>query len=238
VGEVRDPGSASARVEQLDALRKRVMAVVGHELRTPVTTLRGLADSLHLAAEHEIRDEIAPAMARLAARVESLLDDLLVAADLSTVLPVGRPRPAAVDQAVRVAWAETGHDGAESGELDLSGDLDAQAIVPPGSLPRMLAPVLDNAAKYGKGVVAVRIARSPGSVTIEVASEGPPVSSIDLALAFEPFYRGEQAVTTAPGLGVGLAVCRTLVEQAGGSVDLGPSDDDGGVVATVRLPGQ
>ena len=210
------------------------MAVVGHELRTPVTTLRGLADSLQRATDDEIRDEIAPAMARLAARVESLLDDLLVAADLSTVLPVGRPRPAAVDQAVRVAWAEVGHDG----ELSVSGDVGARAIVPPGSLPRMLAPLLDNAAKYGKGVIEVRVGRAPGTVTVEVESEGPPVSSIDLALAFEPFYRGELAVTTAPGLGVGLAVCRTLVEQAGGTVELRTAGDGGGVVATMGLPGQ
>ena len=242
MGGPRDAGEAATRVEQLDALRKRVMAVVGHELRTPVTTLRGLADSLHSAAEHEIRDEIAPALARLAARVESLLDDLLVAADLSTVLPVGRPRPAVVAHAVEVAWAETGHGG-EPGpdggaELTLTGDLDARAIVPPGSLPRMLAPVLDNAAKYGKGAIAVRIHRSPGEVAIEVESEGAPVPAIDLALAFEPFYRGEQAVTTAPGLGVGLAVCRTLVEQAGGTVELRAVDASGGTIATVRLPGQ
>lgn len=234
MGGAPDARDAATRVEQLDALRKRVMAVVGHELRTPVTTLRGLADSLHTAAEHEIRDEIAPALARLAARVESLLDDLLVAADLSTVLPVGRPRPAAVAQAVEVAWAEIGHNG----DVSMSGDLEARALVPPGSLPRMLAPVLDNAAKYGKGAIAVRIGRTPGEVTIEVESEGPPVPSIDLALAFEPFYRGEQAVTTAPGLGVGLAVCRTLVEQAGGTVELRAADDDGGAIATVRLPGQ
>jgi two-component system sensor histidine kinase KdpD len=233
VGGAHDSGSVAARIEQLDALRKRVMAVVGHELRTPVTTLRGLADSVHAAGEHEIRDEIAPAMARLAARVESLLDDLLVAADLSTVLPVGRPRPAAVEQAVRVAWADAGHDG----EPTLTGAVDARAIVPPGSLSRMLAPLLDNAAKYGKGPVAVHIDRTPGTVTIEVASEGPPLPAIDLALAFEPFYRGELAVTTAPGLGVGLPVCRTLVEQAGGSVDL-TTGEDGGVVATVTLPGQ
>lgn len=234
VGGARDGGGDGARVEQLDALRKRVMAVVGHELRTPVTTLRGLAEALPGAADDEIRDEIAPAMARLAARVESLLDDLLVAADLSTVLPVGRPRPAAVEQAVQVAWADLGHDG----DLAVEGDVAARAIVPPGSLPRMLAPVLDNAAKYGKGVVEVRIARAPGTVTVDVESVGPPVSSIDLALAFEPFYRGELAVTTAPGLGVGLAVCRTLVEQAGGAVELRAAGDAGGVVATVRLPGQ
>jgi signal transduction histidine kinase len=63
------------------------------------------------------------------------------------------------------------------------------------------------------------------------------VSSIDVALAFEPFYRGEHAVTTAAGLGVGLPVCRTLVEQAGGTVAI-ESRDGGGIVATVRLPGQ
>ena len=218
---------------ELDLLRKRVMAVVGHELRTPVTTLRGLADQLSSASPSEIAGEIAPAMARLAARVESLLDDLLVAADLSTVMPVGRPRPVPVAQAVDVAWSEV----ADGDPPEIAGDRDAMALVAPGSLPRMLAPLLDNAVKYGDLPVDVRVTRRSGEVVVDIVSGGPVVSSIDLALAFEPFYRGERAVTTNSGLGVGLAVCRTLAEQAGGRVDLA-ARPEGGVVATLTLPGQ
>ena len=220
---------------ELDLLRRRVMAVVGHELRTPVTTLRGLADQLSSASPSEIAGEIAPAMSRLAARVEHLLDDLLVAADLSTVMPVGRPRPVSVAQAVDVAWAEIADDGGAPPEL--VGDRDAMALVAPGSLPRMLAPLLDNAVKYGEPPIVVRVTRRPGEVVVGIESGGSVVSSIDLALAFEPFYRGERAVTSNPGLGVGLAVCRTLADQVGGRVELA-ARPEGGVVATLTLPGQ
>ena len=224
----------AAGLPELDLLRKRVMAVVGHELRTPVTTLRGLADQLVSASPAEISGEIAPAMARLAARVERLLDDLLVAADLGTVMPVGRPRPASVAHALEVAWAEVGADG-DTPALD--GDADAMAVVPPGTLARILAPLLDNAVKYGEPPVVVRAERGTRDVVVTIASGGPVLSSIDLALAFEPFYRGEHAVTSGPGLGVGLAVCRTLTQQAGGRVERA-ARPEGGVVATLTLPGQ
>ena len=65
-----------AALDALDLARRRFVNVVGHELRTPVTTLRGLSEELILATEEELRD-LAPAILRSARRVETLLDDLL-----------------------------------------------------------------------------------------------------------------------------------------------------------------
>jgi signal transduction histidine kinase len=70
-------------------------------------------------------------------------------------------------------------------------------------------------------------------VTIAVVSGGAPKPE-DLALALEPFYRGEAAVTAAPGLGIGLAVANALATQDGGRVAVGAEGDT--VVASVELP--
>lgn len=207
------------------------MAVVGHELRTPVTTIRGLAESLATATPAEVRERIAPALARLAARVERLLDDLLLAAGIMTALPAGAPAPEPVLAAIRSAWAALGQP---EERLVVHGGGTVSALVAPGGLDRILGAVLDNAAKYGTGPVTVEVGVADGEVRIEVTSRGPTPPPSDLALAFEPFYRGEAAVTASPGLGVGLPVARAIAEQAGGRVELWAADG-GGVVARVVL---
>jgi two-component system OmpR family sensor kinase len=208
------------------------MAVVGHELRTPVTTIRGLVDALATAPVEEVRERIAPALGRLTARLERLLDDLLLAAGIMTALPVGAPVPHEVAPAVREAWAGLGLD---PDRLVLGGDPGARVMAVPHGLARVLAAVLDNAAKYGQGPVEVDVAAGPAEVTVSVTSRGPTPPAADLAMAFEPFYRGEAAVMAAPGLGVGLPVARAIAAQVGGRVELDTAEG-GGVVARVVLP--
>lgn len=146
-------------------LRRRVLNVVGHELRTPVTTLRGPADALEGAGTDTERVQLADALVRSARRLESLVDDLLVAMGVTTV----------------------------SSEDD--------------------------------------------RVVVSVSSPGPDLPDADLAMATEPFYRRERAVTLVPGLGLGLAVARAraLVDHAGGSLRLARRAG-GGTTTIVEVP--
>jgi signal transduction histidine kinase len=97
----------------------------------------------------------------------------------------------------------------------------------------VLAVLVDNAVKYGRPPYVVRTGATIGAVTIDVISGGAPKAE-DLALALEPFYRGEAAVTAAPGLGIGLAVAAALIAQDGGRLTVRAEGDT--VVATVELP--
>lgn len=217
--------------EEVDMLRRRVLNVVGHELRTPVTTLRGLADALEDAGTDAERAQITDALVRSARRLESLVDDALVAMGVTTALPVGAPRAESVAEAVQAAWAQAAGPGVPA----LSGTLGAQAWVPPATLVPALARVLANHLAYGEPPVEVTVACEDDRVTVHVSSAGPDLSDADLAMATEPFYRGERAVTLVPGLGLGLAVARALVEHAGGSLRLARREG-GGVATVVEVP--
>jgi two-component system, OmpR family, phosphate regulon sensor histidine kinase PhoR len=226
-GHVQD---VEAALEALDLARRRFVNVVGHELRTPVTTLRGLSEELIQATEDELR-ELAPAIVRSARRVESLLDDLLLATDITTALPVGDP-----EQVDLVACAQATWDALETGtELALTGSHEAIVSMRPGAADTMLERVLDNAVRYGAAPFGFDAAADRERVRITVSSEGLELKPDDVHLAFELFYRGEGAVTSAPGFGLGLPVARALARQHDGDLHLEPRPG-GGLDVTIDLP--
>ena len=227
---VDDTGDLDRRLAEVELLRRRVLNVIPHALRTPVTTFRGLAEAMSSATDDEIRNDIAPAMRRLAAQAEHLLDDLLIASGYTTALPTGTPQPTPVVSTVRRVWSEV---GAAVGPIEVDGADDVVAVAPPGSVEKMLVHVLDNAAKYGDGTPRVSVREAGGRVTIAVASTGsvPP----DLALLVEPFFRADEAVMKSSGLGVGLTVADALAKQAGGTLSVSATPEGDGLVTELEL---
>jgi two-component system sensor histidine kinase MprB len=214
----------------LNAARARFVAVVGHELRTPVTTLRGLAEQLE-HADDATRHELTRALVRNARRTEALLDDLLLATDITTVLPVGEPEPIELVSTAQATW--DGFD--EDADLELSGDDEVNVLMRPGAADTMLERVLDNARRYGLPPFRFHAATQDGRVQVTVSSSGAQLNSDDVHLAFELFYRGEAAVTSAPGFGLGLPVARALARQHDGELTLEPQDG-GGLDVRIDLP--
>lgn len=219
-------------IEEVDAIRRRVLNVVGHELRTPVTALAGLVEQLATAEIDEIRDRLAPAIARLTQRTELLLDDLLLGSGISTALPTDEPAAHHLATVAKDVWAGFG-SATDHVQFRIVGD-DPPVRMSEIGLRRMMRHLLHNALLYAGGEVEVRTTAEDGSVRLEVRNDGPPPRDDELALAFEPFYRGEHAVMTGPGLGLGLPIARLLAEQAGGSVELERREH--GMVAVVMLP--
>lgn len=225
-----DPVSELDRaLADLDAVRRRVVNVVGHVLRTPVTTIAGMAAELQAAVDDETRAELLRGLARNAERLERLLDDLLVAAEVNTALPVGDPEPTAIIPVLTGAWRTAGRGD----ELTIEGP-PVEAIVRRASLERIVAALLDNALKYGHGPVTVRISTTAKGVRVEIESSGDGPNDEELSHAFEPLYRGEHAVMTTPGLGLGLAVSRALARAEGGDVTLERREP--AIVAVLDLP--
>lgn len=195
--------------DELDLLRRRVINVVGHELRTPITTLRGLADLLAAEEDPEKAAVLREGIARTARRVEALLDDLLLAAGVSTALPVADPEPTEIAGVVVLAR--------------------------PGVVDKVLAELRENAERYAGHPPEVTARVEGDQAVVVVADRGPGVPPEELPLVCEPFFRGEAAVLTHHSLGLGLAVVKALVEQAGGSVAV-RNREGGGFEVELRFP--
>lgn len=206
-------------------LKQRAMNVLGHELRTPTSTVRGLAEALTEDIDPETRDEIVAALVRNARRLEILVDDLLTATDIATALPVGPT--ARIDLA-----AEFTAQWGESHGLVVDGA--GTAVARGASVTRIVAAIVDNARRYGDRPVTVTINQSD-QVYVRVASPGAVLDESDIRFALEPFWRGERAVTSAPGLGIGLTVASSLAAHEGGRLWV-EGLPRGGMMTVLELP--
>lgn len=211
--------------EALEFVRDRVIHVVGHELRTPLTTVRGLAELLAGASEHELRETLIPALVRNARRAERLLDDLLIAAEINAARPTDAATPVDLDAVVADAAAGT--------SVTVRGRAPAPALGHAEAVAHCIGHLVENAEQYGDAPPVLRF--EGGGGTVVVVLETPVEHHMpDLELAFELFFRGEQAVTRAAGLGVGLPLARALARMDGGDVTI--HQDGRTVVTRLMLP--
>jgi signal transduction histidine kinase len=216
------------------------MAVVGHDLRTPLSAI-GLAAAT-LSRRGELGPEARALVERItssAARMGALIRDLV---DLSRARQgVGVSlRVARVDlgEVVRGALAElAAAPGGQGVSLTVSGDaaLDADR----DRLAQVVSNLVGNALQHGAGSpVSVTVTGGHADVTLAVSNGGPPIPPEVLPHVFEPFRRGEPYPHGAGGpsgsSGLGLFIVREIVRAHGGTVDVRSGAD--GTVFTVRLP--
>ena len=212
-------------LKRLEAVRRDFVANVSHELKTPLTVVRGYAETL--------RNDDPPAAVRLGflntmlantARMQQLIDDLL---DLSRIESrAWRPEPgvAAIEPLAREVWtALSARAGAAAIAFSTAIAPDAAEVrADPEGLRQIFTNVLDNAARYtpAGGRVTVRSAREGTEVRIEISDTGPGIPGEHLPRIFERFYRVDPARSRElGGTGLGLAIVKHLVEAHGGRVE-------------------
>ncbi|MEO8454485.1 MAG: HAMP domain-containing sensor histidine kinase [Sphingomicrobium sp.] len=123
----------------------------------------------------------------------------------------------------------------ETVTVDIAGDHRAQVRVERQDLDEMVGNLVENAAKYGGGRVFVTVEPKGEMVNIEVEDDGPGIAESDRGALFA---RGARLDTTGkPGTGLGLAIVRDVAEIYGGSIHLEESEDLGGLLARLTLPG-
>lgn len=207
-------------------LEQRALNVIGHELRTPASTVRGLSEVFAAGVDPAERADLADALVRNARRLEGLVDDLLTATAVWPALPVGDASRVDIVNQVMLLWPDD--DG-----LEIEGA--GSALARPTSLARIVGAVLDNARTYGKRPLTVSVAARGGRVSTSFDSPGPVLPAEDVRLALEPFWRGERAVTSSPGLGLGLTVARVLADHEGGRLWV-EGRRGGGLLTHLELP--
>ena len=223
--EVRDATLAFNRMqERLTRFvhdRTQMLAALGHDLRSPLTAMR---------LRVELLDDGEDAT-RLRALVEEM--QAMVEATLDFARGVAKMEPAAtVDLAAVLAdlVSDVGGD-----RLRLAPSLPMPVTVRPNALNRAMRNLIDNALRYGE-VAEISLDHEPGTAVIRIADHGPGLPEDQLEAVFEPFVRleGSRSRDTG-GMGLGLAITRTIVQAHGGTVEL-CNRSEGGLMAVVRLP--
>jgi PAS domain S-box-containing protein len=230
-------------------VREQFLASASHDLRSPVTTIKAMAQLL----ERRVPEGL-PESERLQAglrtiddaadRITALIDELL---DLSRLqsgnpLELGR-RPCDLVALVRKAAAAHEHTDEGSRIRIDANTRTVTGLWDPTRLERVLDNLLSNAVKYTPegGDVSVTVERKPGPqgpdsdyAVLSIRDHGIGIPAGDLPRIFERFYRARN-VTGRPGTGIGLAGARDIVLQHGGTIDV-QSEEGQGSLFTVRLP--
>jgi signal transduction histidine kinase len=207
-------GGALAELSRINALRSRMVAMLAHDVRNPLTTIRGTLKTLlrHADRVDEVtRAELLAAADDQADRLERLAADLL---DLAR-LEQGRLglRLEDVPLAEVVARGVSYADRQRRFELRIDPELTVRAS--PGRLEQMIVNLVSNALQYGESPFVVEARSSTdGRVDLSFRDHGPGVPEPERASLFEPF-RSERA---AGSVGLGLAIVQALAEAQGGTV--------------------
>jgi signal transduction histidine kinase len=228
------------------ALRVRddVLATVSHDLKTPLTAVRGTSELLARRVSRQPSapetDRVLEGLARIqsaATRMERMMNELLDAARLQTGEPLVLEREA-VDL-VQVLGEALAEHQATTDQHRLRLETDLEQVIGEWDGPRLRRVVdnlLNNAIKYspGGGEIVVRLRADQEWAVLQVSDHGLGIPAEDLPHIFERFRRARNAAEVV-GTGLGLSGARQLVEQHGGTLEV-DSQEGAGSTFTVRLP--
>ena len=262
-GELEDLGAAfdemaesietrTLRLAELDRLKSEFVEGVSHELRTPLTTIKTLTRVLLRGGEsqeerHEYLETIAAECDRQIDLVLNLLDLSRIEAGVFTICPT----KVDIAEIVRNCAVIEQH-AASIRSHDLLVDLpqvELFALADPNALRRVLCSLVENSIKYTPDGGCIRLsAESKGEeVVIRISDTGCGIDASDVPHVFEKFYRGRPSTfskdlvnsvasgTEVPGIGLGLYLARTIIEEFNGRMYIEDSNHNGTTVA-IHLP--
>jgi signal transduction histidine kinase len=240
VARDRESGSAGGTVyvmrdvtafRQGQRLREAFLSLLSHELRTPVTTIYAAANVLGKPGstlEPETRLEILGDMVGESNRLYRLVEDLMVLARFDEGLDLAHD-PNLLQHVVpsvvaseRTRWPHVQFRVISARDLPtVNGDET--------SIQQVLRNLLSNAAKYGPpgSVVDVLVDAERDGATVRVLDEGVGIRSEEVEDLFDPFYRSPSTAKLASGAGIGLYVCRRLIDAMGGRIWARPRPGSG-----------
>jgi signal transduction histidine kinase len=204
-------------LERADEIKTNFIALASHELRTPVTTILGLAatlnrrgDQLEEAQRKELRDTLERQADRMAKLVEQLLDLSRLDADAIEISPEPINVRERLEEIVTAVAAE------RRGDVEIGGDPDLEASADPSALERIVGNLVINALRYGSPPVRVHAIQQDRHIRVFVEDEGEGVPPQFVPDLFERFTRsGRERVG---GSGLGLAIARSYARAHDGDL--------------------
>lgn len=230
-------------LKEAERLRDEFISVVSHELRSPLTPIRGfsqlIARDLQKEGGHQQHVDWLITLQRHVDRVTRLVDDLLDVSRLRAGRLQIQRNPVDLVGLCR-SVVESRNATADENEVVLVANAPELVLdIDDDRIHQVLDNLVGNAVKYAPGglvTVSIAVERSTGDVVLSVADEGPGIPVPDQTQLFSPFYRSRSATESAvPGLGLGLYICRELIDAHGGTISVGASPG-GGAMFSIRLP--
>ena len=235
--------ATAQKQRELDALRRDLIAWAGHDLRTPLASVRAIVEAL---ADDVVDPSEQQRYLRTAQRdiraLSSLIDDLFELAQLDAGGLKLNTSPASIGDLISDTLESLSAIAREQG-VTMAGSAEPgvdPVMMDSAKIGRVLANLLGNALRHTPrgGTIEVRGWSEGGSVHVSVADSGPGISAEDLPHIFERFYRGEKSRSrSSGGSGLGLAISRGIVEAHGGRIWVS-STPGKGAVFTFVLPKQ
>lgn len=227
--------------EELEAMRRDLIAWVSHDLRTPLTSIRAMVEALSdgVVTDKETVERYYRTIRADVLSLNHLINDLFELAQLDAGLVLEK-MPHSLTDLISDALESFRAVGMEKG-VEVAGtvgtNLDPVYLNAP-KIGRVLANLLGNAIKYSSsgGCVTMMAERHEGVVRVTVTDRGPGFAAADLPRVFEKFYRGEEARSRATGgAGLGLAIAQRIVQAHGGHI-WAENRAEGGAMVGFELP--
>ena len=230
------------RLRELDRLNDVLISSVSHDLRTPLTSIRGYLELLREAEAGELADDQAQGFLevvdRNAERLLRIVSDLLFVSQLDAGLVLERGAVDLGELARESVEAARPHAHAKGIELRLEYEAVPAVDGDRARLAQLLDNLVSNALKFTPrgGRVDVRTHAATGNALLHVSDTGIGIAADDLARLFERFFRTRAATEGAiAGTGLGLSITKAIVEAHGGTIRV-KSTEGVGTAFTVALP--
>jgi two-component system phosphate regulon sensor histidine kinase PhoR len=226
-------------IRRAEKMRKDFIANVSHEFKTPLTSIRGYAETLLNSAPSDpnLSREFLEVIERNAALLQALVDDLLILARLESEAPIER-QPLNVRSLVEQQIQSRRH---LLEEKDIRVELQCppvEILADRSRLTRAISNLLDNAIHYNRTGGQVRISARENSrgFALEISDTGVGIRQEDQVRIFERFYRVEKSRSReSGGTGLGLAIAKHAIESQGGAISVS-SKLGSGSTFTIFLP--
>ena len=241
LGELaRDFNTLALTLENNERARRRYVADISHELRTPLAILRGeieaIQDGIRQAGPDSMRSLHAEVM-----HLSRLVDDLYQISLYDIGALTYRKETVDLKEVLEDALDSFGTEFLQKGitlSIELPDTGGFSAFADPDRLYQLFSNLLDNSLKYtdAGGELSVRLKQLHGIALVEFADSAPGVTPEELERLFDRLYRVESSRNRAMGgAGLGLAICKNIVEAHEGSISALPSPQ-GGVLIRIELP--
>ncbi|WP_394551992.1 sensor histidine kinase [Agromyces sp. MMS24-JH15] len=224
-----------ARLDLAQASQRRFISDASHELKSPLAVLRQYAELSRAHPERLADDELATAVLEEGARLESLVQGMLVLARADEAALHLEPQDVDLDDLLLDEAARLRSLGGPT--VDTRGIAAARMRGDRALLGQLVRNLVDNAARHARSRVSLAVRREPERIVLSVGDDGPGVPAADRARVFERFVRLDASRARAHGgSGLGLAIVAEIAHVHGGTVHLTEDAELGGASAVIELP--